>query len=89
MLSSDGRVCILDWGLVTRVTPRQQEAILTFISHLVAGDYQSLDSDLAIMGFVAADKMEALNDSGLTRAVGTLFAGRRRTAASQPIAMIT
>ena len=59
---------------MTTVTPRQQEAILTFVSHLVSGDYDALDEDLAVMGFVPPEKLPALNDAGLTRAIGTLFA---------------
>jgi len=73
LLAEDGRVCILDWGLVTTVTETQQNAILSFMAHLVSGDYGSIDVDLAVMGFVAPDKVAALNDSGLTRSVGILF----------------
>ena len=74
LVAEDGRVCILDWGLVTNVTLRQRQAILTFISHLVSGDYNVLDNDLAVMGFVPPEKIGALNDAGLTRAIGVLFA---------------
>ena len=55
LITEDCRVCILDWGLVTTVSKRQQEAILTFISHLVSGDYLALDTDLAVMVSLASN----------------------------------
>ena len=73
LLAEDGRVCILDWGLVTTVSKSQQAAILSFMAHLVSGDFGSIDVDLAAMGFVPPDKVAALNDVGLTRSVGILF----------------
>ena len=71
--TTDGRLCILDWGLVTDVTPQQSDAILQFIAHLVSQDYGKVDRDLVTMGFVAPEKMAALNDEGLTNAIATLF----------------
>ena len=35
----DGRLCIMDWGLVTTVAPGLQVSFVDHISHLVSKDY--------------------------------------------------
>ena len=55
------------------MTKAQQEAILEFIAHLVSGNFDKIDKDLATMGFVPPEKINALNDAKLTRAIGVLF----------------
>ncbi|KAK3281300.1 hypothetical protein CYMTET_10902 [Cymbomonas tetramitiformis] len=71
--TSDGRLCILDWGLVTTVTPAQSDAILQFIAHLVSKDFSKVDADLSAMGFVPPEKLAALADDGLSSSIATIF----------------
>lgn len=35
--TADGRLCILDWGLVTYITQEQQYALVDYIANLVRG----------------------------------------------------
>mmetsp|Transcript_31518 Transcript_31518/g.102686 ORF Transcript_31518/g.102686 Transcript_31518/m.102686 type:complete len:1118 (+) Transcript_31518:129-3482(+) len=71
--TNDGKLCILDWGLVTDVTEEQSGAILNFIAHLVSKDFSKVDADLVAMGFVLPEKRAALNEAGLSNAIATLF----------------
>ncbi|QDZ18818.1 ABC1 domain-containing protein [Chloropicon primus] len=74
LVTPDGKIAVLDWGLVTPVTGDQRRAILTFIAHLCSSDYDLIDQDLKEMGFVPQEKLGALKDAKLTRAIGTIFA---------------
>lgn len=48
----DGRLCILDWGLVTNLDPSFRVAYIEHIAHLVSGDYEPVPRDLVTIGFV-------------------------------------
>ena len=71
--TADGKLCILDWGLVTPVSPELSVAILSFISHLVSKDFDQVPADLDAMGFIPAGKREAMEDAGVASAIGLLF----------------
>ena len=71
--TDDGRLCILDWGLVTPVSKDLRTAILSFIAHLVSQDFEAVAGDLDAMGFIPAGKVEAMEDAGVARAIGLLF----------------
>ncbi|KAG2484763.1 hypothetical protein HYH03_016417 [Edaphochlamys debaryana] len=47
----DGRVVILDFGLMTEVTEDQRVALIEFIAHLTMEDYSALVTDLQNLGF--------------------------------------
>ena len=71
--TSDGKLCILDWGLVTPVSPELSNSILAFIAHLVSKDFDRVPADLDAMGFIPAGKREAMEDAGVASAIGLLF----------------
>ena len=71
--TSDGKLCILDWGLVTPVSPELSTAILSFIAHLVSKDFENVPADLDSMGFIPSGKREAMEDAGVASAIGLLF----------------
>ena len=48
----DGRLCILDWGLVTTVRPDLQLTLIEHVAHLTAADYAKVPTDLVKLGFV-------------------------------------
>ena len=75
--TADGKLCILDWGLVTPVSPELSTAILSFIAHLVSKDFERVPADLDAMGFIPAGKREAMEDAGVASAIGLLFGARR------------
>ncbi|KAL3677092.1 hypothetical protein R1sor_027040 [Riccia sorocarpa] len=48
----DGRLCVLDFGLMTQVTEDQRYSLVEYISHLVYSDYERVAEDLVRLGFV-------------------------------------
>eukprot|EP00633_Aureoumbra_lagunensis_P007629 CAMPEP_0197316730 /NCGR_PEP_ID=MMETSP0891-20130614/43858_1 /TAXON_ID=44058 ORGANISM="Aureoumbra lagunensis, Strain CCMP1510" /NCGR_SAMPLE_ID=MMETSP0891 /ASSEMBLY_ACC=CAM_ASM_000534 /LENGTH=756 /DNA_ID=CAMNT_0042806341 /DNA_START=125 /DNA_END=2395 /DNA_ORIENTATION=+ len=52
VVSPDGRLAILDWGLVTSLEPGLQLAYIDHIAHLVSKDYAKVPQDLVKLGFV-------------------------------------
>ena len=38
----DGRLCLLDWGLVASLPPRLRGAMVLHVAHLVGGDYDKV-----------------------------------------------
>jgi len=75
---SDGKLVILDWGLVTPVSKELSASILQFISHLVSEDFEEVPSDLDRLGFIPSGKREAMEDAGVARAIGLLFSALAR-----------
>ena len=61
--TDDGRLCILDWGLVTRVEEDLQLAFLEHVAHLTAGDYAKVPADLIELGFVPEGQEAAMADN--------------------------
>ncbi|CAE7470993.1 unnamed protein product [Symbiodinium sp. CCMP2592] len=48
----DGRLCILDWGLVTTLDASFRVAYIEHVAHLVSRDYDPVPADLVRIGFV-------------------------------------
>jgi predicted unusual protein kinase regulating ubiquinone biosynthesis (AarF/ABC1/UbiB family) len=69
----DGRLCILDWGMVIKVPTDLQLSLLEFIANLSAENYEEVPNDLVKLSFVPADKLEDLRASGLTFAISTML----------------
>ena len=65
----DGRLCILDWGMVINVPEDLQLSLLEFIADLNAKNYEDVPDDLVKLQFVPADKIDELRESGLTVAI--------------------
>ena len=76
--TEDGMLCILDWGLVTPVSPSLSTAILQFIAHLVSKDFEAIPGDLNAMGFIPEGKQQAMEDAGVASALGLLFSALAR-----------
>ena len=69
----DGRLCILDWGMVINVPQDLQLSLLEFIADLNAKNYEDVPDDLVKLQFVPANKIEELRSSGLTVAIANLL----------------
>mgnify|MGYP002051748856 CR=1 FL=1 len=52
--TQDGRLCILDWGLVTRLDSDLRLTLIEHVAHIVAREYEKLPADLVRLGFVPA-----------------------------------
>ena len=63
--TSDGKLCILDWGLVTTVRPDLQLTLIEHVAHLTASDYAKVPSDLVKLGFVPEGAESTVIDNGV------------------------
>ena len=81
--TTDGKLCILDWGMTLGVPPNLQYALLELIAHINVEDYDSVPQDFVNLGFspegVTADR---LKDSGITE--GLSFTFRQLSAGGGP-----
>ncbi|KAK9866008.1 hypothetical protein WJX84_009124 [Apatococcus fuscideae] len=48
----EGKICILDFGMMTQVTPDQSIALVEYIAHLSVEDWDMIPYDLAQLGFL-------------------------------------
>lgn len=61
---SDGKLCILDFGMTLDIDPSLQYSLLEYVAHLTSGDYDQLPDDLVKLGFLKEDKLEFARRSG-------------------------
>ncbi|CAK0828458.1 unnamed protein product, partial [Prorocentrum cordatum] len=69
----DGRLLILDWGLVAPVPAATRRRLRAYVVHVLSGDFEAVPSDLAALGFVAAGKEGALRDAEVAQAIAGAF----------------
>lgn len=63
--TTDGRLCILDFGMVLDIDSNLQYSLLEYVAHLTSEDYEKLPEDLAALGFLKPDKLEFAKRSGV------------------------
>jgi len=63
--TADGRLCILDWGLVTRLRKDLQLTLIEHVAHLTAKDYAKVPSDLVKLGFVPQGAEKVVIENGV------------------------
>ena len=69
----DGKLCILDWGMVLDVPNDLQLSLLEFIADLNAENYEDVPDDLVKLRFVPEDKIDELRNSGLTVGIAKML----------------
>jgi len=69
----DGRLCILDWGLVTSLDKDFHVAYIEHIAHLVSGDYEPVPRDLVLLGFVPEDKEAEIVNSDVVEVLADVY----------------
>ena len=57
----EGKICILDYGLMTEVTPEQSIALVEYIAHLSVEDWDAVAVDLRKLGFIPPGGPERSN----------------------------
>ena len=72
----DGRLCILDWGLVTRLDTDLRLTLIEHVAHIVARDYAKIPADLVRLGFVPPGQEEAAQGSGVVDLLTYTYAKR-------------
>jgi len=72
--TTDGRLCILDWGMTLDVPKDLQYALLEFIAHINVEDYDAIPQDFINLGFSPPDvTAERLQASGITEGLSFTF----------------
>jgi len=71
--STDGRLCILDWGLVTEIPQNLQLSFIEHIAHLTSRDYAKVPEDLVKLGFVPAGLEDTVRSSGTVEVLTTIY----------------
>lgn len=72
--TTDGKLCILDWGMTLGVPNDLQYALLEFIAHINTEDFDSLPQDFINLGFSPPDvSLERLQNSGITEGLSFAF----------------
>mmetsp|Transcript_32240 Transcript_32240/g.80286 ORF Transcript_32240/g.80286 Transcript_32240/m.80286 type:complete len:790 (+) Transcript_32240:471-2840(+) len=74
LVTDDGQLCILDWGLTTKVEGELQITFLEHIAHLTSRDYPAIPGDLVRLGFVPEAQQAAIAQAGVAEVLGTLYA---------------
>uniref|UniRef100_A0A7S2AQ43 ABC1 atypical kinase-like domain-containing protein n=1 Tax=Octactis speculum TaxID=3111310 RepID=A0A7S2AQ43_9STRA len=64
--TTDGRLCVLDWGMTLEVPSNLQYGLLDFIAHINSEDYEAIPNDFVNLGFTPPDKVEAVRSTGIT-----------------------
>ena len=72
----DGRLCILDWGLVTRLDADLRLTLIEHVAHIVARDYAKIPADLVRLGFVPAGQEQAALSAGVVDLLTYTYAKR-------------
>merc|ERR1712194_913611 len=69
----DGKLCILDWGMVTSIPSQLQLTLIEHMAHLTSRDYAEIPRDLYLLGFVPADKEDVIEDSGVVEVLADIY----------------
>jgi len=69
----DGRLCILDWGLVTSLEPDIRLTLIEHIAHLTSKDYAKVPGDLVKLGFIPIGMEGAAQSSGVVEVLADVY----------------
>jgi predicted unusual protein kinase regulating ubiquinone biosynthesis (AarF/ABC1/UbiB family) len=69
----DGRLCILDWGMVTTLNPDLQSTLIEHMAHLTSADYDEIPRDLLLLGFIPENKADLIQDSGIVEVLADIY----------------
>lgn len=73
LLGRDGRLCILDWGMVTRLDKELQLTLIEHMAHLTSADYEEIPRDLLLLGFIPKEKESLIKDSGVVETLADIY----------------
>jgi len=68
----DGRICVLDFGLMGEVTKVQRDTLVEFIAHLSNKDWGNLVQSLNDLGFIPEGAPDP-DEAGITHMLGTIM----------------
>lgn len=64
LVTTDGRLCILDFGMTLETDPTLQYSLLEFVAHLTGEDFEQIPEDLVKLGFLKEERLETVRSSG-------------------------
>jgi len=71
--TTDGKLCILDWGMVTKLDPDLQITLIEHMAHLTSADYEEIPKDLLLLGFIPENKADLIRDSGVVETLAEIY----------------
>lgn len=71
--TKDGKLCILDWGMVTRLDSNLQVTLIEHMAHLTGADYAEVPRDLLLLGFIPESKKDLIKDSGVVETLSDIY----------------
>jgi predicted unusual protein kinase regulating ubiquinone biosynthesis (AarF/ABC1/UbiB family) len=69
----EGKLCILDWGMVTRLDKDLQLTLIEHMAHLTSADYAEIPRDLLLLEFIPQDKEHLIDDSGIVEVLADIY----------------
>jgi predicted unusual protein kinase regulating ubiquinone biosynthesis (AarF/ABC1/UbiB family) len=70
----DGKLCVLDWGMVTRLDRKLQLTLIEHMAHLTSADYDEIPRDLVLLGFVPASQAtRVVQDSDVVQLLAEVY----------------
>lgn len=69
----EGRLCILDWGMVTTLDKDLQLTLIEHMAHLTSADYAEIPRDLLLLGFIPPNKADLIEDSGVVEVLADIY----------------
>mmetsp|Transcript_4229 Transcript_4229/g.8564 ORF Transcript_4229/g.8564 Transcript_4229/m.8564 type:complete len:857 (+) Transcript_4229:169-2739(+) len=69
----EGKLCILDWGLVSSLDPDLQITMIEHVAHLTSGDYAEVPQDLVKLGFVPPQMVEKMKEANIVETLADIY----------------
>ena len=69
----DGRLCILDFGMVTAIDRDLQLTLIEHMAHLTSADYAEIPRDLLLLGFIPPEQADKIEDSGVVEVLAGIY----------------
>lgn len=73
LVTPEKKLCILDWGMVTRLNPDLQVTLIEHMAHLTSADYAEIPRDLLLLGFIPESKADLIEDSGIVEVLADIY----------------
>ena len=80
--TTDGKLCILDWGMTLELPKDLQYSLLEFIAHVNSNNFDALPQDFVNLGATPPEKIDKVRDAGITD--GFAFAMRQLSQGGGP-----
>lgn len=69
----DGKLCILDWGMVTNISENLQLTLIEHVAHLTSADYEEIPRDLLLLDFIPQSKANLIKDSNVVELLADIY----------------